>query len=58
MNTQLNLQEDIERLFEKWSQDIRKLSEDRQKIEYCRKELPVILKDTAFFIDILEKITK
>ena len=58
MNTQLNLQENIERLFEKWSQDIRKLSEDRQKIEYCRKELPVILKDTAFFIDILEKITR
>ena len=58
MNTQLNLQENIERLFEKWSQDIRKLSEDRQKIEFFRKELPVVLKDKSFFIDVLEKITK
>jgi hypothetical protein len=58
MNTRSNLPEHIRRLFEKWSQTIGIYSEDRQKIEFFRKELPVVLKDKSFFIDVLEKITK
>jgi hypothetical protein len=58
MNTQSNLPEHINRVFEKWSQSIRIFSEDKQKIKYFQKELPVILKDKAFFVDILEKVAK
>jgi hypothetical protein len=58
MNTHSNLPEHINRLFEKWSQAIENFSDYRQKIEYFQKELPIILKDKSFFIDVLEKITK
>jgi hypothetical protein len=58
MNTHSHLPDHISRLFEKWSQNIENFSEYREKIEYFQKELPVVLKDKSFFIDVLEKITK
>jgi hypothetical protein len=58
MNTDSNLPEHINHVFEKWSQSIRNFSEDKQKIKYFQKELPALLKDKAFFFEILEKITK
>ena len=58
MNTHSNLPEHINLIFEKWSQNISKFSQDKQKINYFQKELPMFLKDKAFFLDILEKISK
>ena len=58
MNTHTHLPEQAIRLFEKWSNDIEKISGDRQKIEYFQRELPGILKDKTFFIEIMEKIVK
>jgi hypothetical protein len=58
MNPHSNLPEHINLIFEKWSQNISNFSEDKQKIKYFQKELPVILKDNAFFVEILEKISK
>lgn len=58
MTTQLNLQENIEHRFKKWSLDIGKFTEYREKIEYFRKELPEFLKDKTLFIHVLEKITR
>ena len=34
------------------------IPDDRQKIDYFRKELPVILKDKSFFVDIMGKVVK
>jgi hypothetical protein len=58
MNTHSNLPEHINLIFEKWSQNISNFSEDKQKINYFQKELPMILKDKVFFLDVLEKISK
>lgn len=58
MNTHTHLPEQAIRLFEKWSNNIEKISGDRQKIEYFRRELPEILKDKTFFIEMMEKIVK
>ena len=58
MNTHTHLPEQAIRLFEKWSNEIEKISGDRQKIEYFQRELPGILKDKTFFIEIMEKIVK
>jgi hypothetical protein len=58
VNTHSYLPDHISHLFEKWSQNIENFSEYSQKIEYFQKELPVVLKDKSFFIDVLEKITK
>jgi hypothetical protein len=56
MNTYSSLPEHINRMFGKWSRNIGNLSQKKEKIEYIQKELPGMLKDKAFFIDILEKI--
>jgi len=53
-----HLPERIVHLFEKWSRDMGYFSQDSQKIGYFQKELPLILNDKAFFVDILKKITK
>ena len=58
MNTNSKLPEHISRLFEKWSQNIENFSDYRQKIEYFQKELPIILKDKTFFLDILKKVAE
>jgi hypothetical protein len=58
MNVSSNLPEHITHIFKKWSRNIGNFSEETLKIEYFQKELPIILKDKAFFIDILEKIAK
>jgi len=48
----------VNHLFEKWANHMGLFSKAGKRIDYLKKELPVLLKDRQFFIDILKNIQK